>query len=166
MKISDAFSANPFPTFPNDEEIAALPPEQQQLWKNKKLVRDFFYRLHDNRDLTAAEDYLPVNYIQHNPTIVTGREGFKAYFKNLFRTFSKNKLDMLMFFAEGDMVVTYSEYEASNMLMRLRMKFIDIWRIEDGKIVEHWDAVQGRSLKDALILATQPQPNKANAWNG
>ena len=154
----------PFPKFLTDEEIAALPAEQKRLWKNKKLVRDFFYRLHDNRDLTAADDYLSPDYFQHNPNIVTGREGFKAYFRNLFRMFSKNRLDMLMFFAEGDIVITYSEYDASNVLMHLRMKFIDIWRIENGKIVEHWDAVQGRGLKDALILAFQPQPNKKNAW--
>ncbi|MEO0596984.1 MAG: hypothetical protein AAF126_12790, partial [Chloroflexota bacterium] len=63
-------------SFPTEQELSQMPEEDRQLWQNKVLVYNFFTRIINKRDLTAADQYLKEDYIQHNPGISTGREGF------------------------------------------------------------------------------------------
>ena len=130
----------------------------------QKLVHDFFTSIINERDLTAADRYLTEGYIQHNPGIITGREGFKAYFTNLFKRFPQTTLHIVKILAEGDEVVTYCEYRFASRLVNLKMKTIDIWRIEDNLIAEHWDAVEGYGTRDRLLLSLQSRPNNSNSW--
>ncbi len=150
--------------FPTEHELTQMPQEESQLWNNKKMVYDFFTQVINNRDVTAADRYLTEGYIQHNPGITTGREGFKAYFTNMFKTFTQTKVHILKILAEGDEVVIYCEHQLSNRLTSLKMKTIDVWRIEDDLIAEHWDAVEGYGFSDRLLLSIQSQPNKTNSW--
>ena len=152
------------PKFPTEQELSQMPAEIRQLWKNKILVHDFFTRVINDRDLTVSDRYLTEGYIQHNPGILTGREGFKTYFANLFKTFSQTTVHILKILAEGDEVVIYCEHRMVNRLTTLKMKTIDIWRIEGGLIAEHWDAVEGYGLRDRILLSLQSQPNKSNSW--
>lgn len=157
-------NATPTLTLPTDQEINAMSTESRQLWQNKKLVHDFFTSVINKRDLTAADTYLTEGYIQRNPGIKTGREGFKAYFTNLFKNFTQTEVHITKMLAEGDEVVTYCEYRFAGRLLKLKMKTIDIWRIEGDRIAEHWDAVEGYGIPDRLLLSLQSQPNKSNSW--
>lgn len=150
--------------FPTEQERSQMPADVRQLWQNKMLVYDFFTRVINDHDLTAADRYLTEGYIQHNPGVPTGREGFKTYFASMFQRFPQTTVHILKILAEGDEVVIYCEHRMANRLTTLRMKTIDIWRIEDDLIAEHWDAVEGYGLTDRIVLSFQPQPNKSNSW--
>ena len=150
--------------FPTEQELSQMSAEIRQLWQNKMLVHDFFTQVINNRDLTAADRYLTEGYIQHNPGIVTKRDGFKAYFANMFKTFSKTTVHILKILAENDEVVLYCEHRMVSRFMTLKMKTIDIFRVEDNLIAEHWDAVEGYGFKDNMLLSLQSKPNKSNSW--
>ncbi|MEL6407625.1 MAG: ester cyclase [Chloroflexota bacterium] len=151
-------------SFPTEQELSQMPEEDRQLWQNKVLVYNFFTRIINKRDLTAADQYLKEDYIQHNPGISTGREGFKAYFTNMFKSFSETTVHVEKILAEGNEVVLYCEHHMVGRLASLKMKTIDIFRLEDNLIAEHWDAVEGYGLKDHVLLSLQPKPNKGNSW--
>ncbi|MEM7800529.1 MAG: ester cyclase [Chloroflexota bacterium] len=151
-------------TIPTEQKLSQMPEEIRQLWQNKKIVHDFFTQVINERDLTAADRYLTEEYIQHNPGIATGREGFKAYFANLFKTFAQTKVHILKILAEGDEVVLYCEHHMVGRLASLKMKTIDIFRLEGNLIVEHWDAVKGYGLRDQILLALQSKLNRSNSW--
>lgn len=150
--------------FPTEQELSQMTADVRQLWQNKILVHDFFTQVINERDLTAADRYLTEGYIQHNPGITTGRDGFKGYFANMFKTFPATKVHILKILAEGDEVMLYCEHRMSNRLTTLKMKTIDVWRIENDRIAEHWDAVEGYGIGDHLLLSIQSKPNKANSW--
>ncbi len=119
----------------------------------KAIVEIFFKGVFQNRDLTFADKYLDVGYIQHNPTIPTGLEGFKRYFKRLFKTWSKSGVKIDMLFCDGDTVILYARHFVGNRFMTIRFKTIDIFRLEGDLIMEHWDSVEGESTMDRVLLA-------------
>ena len=106
---------------------------------NAELVTDFYTQAFVQRDVAgAARTYLAENYIQHNPTIADGRDEFIAamvpYLKGSRVTFRIGQV-----IASGDIVVVHAEStEASGA----RSAVADFFRVEGGKITEHWDVIQ------------------------
>ncbi len=116
---------------------------------NKVLVVAFYQQaFNDNQPEQVAAVYLGASYIQHNPGAPDGAEGFIGYVHWLRGQFPELHLDIKRAIAEDDLVVTHS-----NLHLKpgdLGMAVADIWRVADGKIVEHWDVVQevpGKSAK-------------------
>jgi len=78
------------------------------------------------------------DFIQHNPTIADGLEGVKALVQMLVsQGIPKQKIEFKHIIAEGDIVFLHSRYEMAGKEWR----FIDIYRVENSKLVEHWDAM-------------------------
>jgi predicted SnoaL-like aldol condensation-catalyzing enzyme len=78
------------------------------------------------------------NFIQHNPTIADGAEGVKALVQRLIsQGIPQQKIGFKHVAAEGDIVFLHSRYEMAGKEWR----FIDIYRVADNKLVEHWDAM-------------------------
>lgn len=106
---------------------------------NAELVTDFYTQAFVQRDVAgAARTYLAENYIQHNPTIADGRDEFIAamvpYLKGSGVTFRIGQV-----IASGDIVVVHAEStEASGVGSAVA----DFFRVEGGKIAEHWDVIQ------------------------
>jgi predicted SnoaL-like aldol condensation-catalyzing enzyme len=106
---------------------------------NKKLVVDF-YRITfiDKQVREGFERYVTPDYIQHNPLVPTGRE---AAVKLLTPRVTKDSVaDIKRVIAEDDLVVLHV-HSRTNAHDRGRA-IVDIFRVANGKIVEHWDVVQ------------------------
>lgn len=105
--------------------------------KNKQLATTAYQRIFGDLDITAVDDYMSKEFLQHNPTIADGPEGVKALVQMLVsQGIPKQKIEFKHIIAEGDIVILHSRYEMAGKEWR----FIDIYRIENNKLVEHWDA--------------------------
>ena len=107
------------------------------LERNKQTVVEFYeLAFNGKQPEQAVEKYVGKEYIQHNPQAPDGPEAFIGFVK----AFPEASVDIRRVVAEGDMVVTHS-----------LLKFTpddrgtvaaDLFRLEDGKVVEHWDVLQ------------------------
>ena len=121
--------------------------------RNKRNVLAF-YELATNQSQPrlAVERYVGADYVQHNPEVESGKEGFIRYFEQQARDFPTRRFEFRRVIAEGDFVVVhvysvFPEFEGDK-----EWAGIDIFRLDPaGKIVEHWDVLQPipRAAKNA-----------------
>lgn len=111
--------------------------------KSKALVRDFYTTVLIGRNVDAAEKFLRSDYIQHSPNVPTGLKGFVEAFRTRFaQKFPEDyKREILNLIAEDDIVVVYSRQSwTSQDGTHKKALLFDMFRVEEGKIAEHWDA--------------------------
>jgi predicted SnoaL-like aldol condensation-catalyzing enzyme len=107
---------------------------------NKKLVVAFYDASINRKDFAAASRYLGTQYKQHNPTAHDGAEGLKAFIEFLRARFPNQHGEIKQVIAEGDLVVLHvHSTRGDNTPGRA---IVDIFRVEHGKVVEHWDVIQ------------------------
>ena len=111
--------------------------------RNKSLVRDFYTTVLIHRDVDAAPRFLRPDYIQHNPKVPTGLKGFMDTFRGRFaqQLPADYKRELLNVVAENDLVVIYvrQTWTSRDGKQNKALGF-DMFRVQDGKIAEHWDA--------------------------
>lgn len=111
--------------------------------RNKALVRDFYTTVLVGRDVDAAPRFLRSDYIQHNPNVPTGLTGFMDTFRARFaqRLPADYNREVLNVIGENDMVVIYARqtWTGRDGQAHTALGF-DMFRVQDGKIAEHWDA--------------------------
>lgn len=109
--------------------------------QNKKIVIDFYegvFLKHKVKEY--ANRYIGQQYIQHNPNVPDGKAPFVNFFTEKFQKNPQAKNEIKRAIAEGDLVVLHV-HSTENEKDRGRA-IIDIFRLEHGKIVEHWDVIQ------------------------
>jgi predicted SnoaL-like aldol condensation-catalyzing enzyme len=113
------------------------------LASNKRIVVDYYTTGFAGDPEKAAADYLVPGYIQHNPTVADGPDEFIRGVCLMREQYPNMRLDIKRIIAEGDLVATHSyvDFEPDNPENR-GGAFMDFFRLEDGKIVEHWDVIQ------------------------
>lgn len=109
---------------------------------NTELVRAFYTEVFMNRTVDICDSTMITDYVNHSTLVKDGRESFKQYFEQFYNTFSKSGSEILHLFAEDDLVCVYATHWASNKLFGVKFKAIDVYRIESGKLVEHWDSIE------------------------
>lgn len=118
-----------------------------QLEKNKALVVNFYeLAFVERQGVEAAMLYLSEDYIQHNPYAVTGRQGFIDYVGTWAKEKPNAYSEIIRVIAEGDLVVVHV-HDRLNKEDR-GSAVVDIFRVENDKIVEHWDVIQAIPEKD------------------
>jgi len=107
---------------------------------NKRTVLEFYDKALNQKDFEGAAKHFGPRYIQHNPNAADGIEGFKKFIEFRREKFPNAKSDIKRTLVDGDMVVlhVHSVREPGERGVAI----VDIFRLENGRIVEHWDVVQ------------------------
>ena len=112
-----------------------------QLEANKKIVREWNeLAINQRKPEEAVAKYLGPNYRQHNPGAGDGPEPFIKTVKRFAQIFPELRMEPKRIIAEGDLVVLHS-----HLILKPGDRgtaVVDIFRLENGKIVEHWDVLQ------------------------
>ncbi|MGL4285202.1 MAG: nuclear transport factor 2 family protein [Phreatobacter sp.] len=120
---------------------AALPAHAETaLETNKKVVLDFYEKALNQKDFEAAAKHFGDRYIQHNPTAPDGIEGFRKFIAFRQERMPNARGEIKRVIADGDLVAlhVHSKRDPSDRGVAI----VDIFRLEAGKIVEHWDVIQ------------------------
>ena len=107
---------------------------------NKRAVTEFYEKALNQKDVDAASKYIGSRYTQHNPTAPDGPEGFKAFLGFLREKFPDSHSEIKQVFADGDFVILH--VHAVREKGSRGRAIVDIFKLENGKIVEHWDVIQ------------------------
>lgn len=110
---------------------------------NKDFVVKAVTELFSNKDLTAIDRYWADSYIQRNPGLASTSAVLKAALKDMPANMT---YEIGMVIAEGDLVAIHGRYTGWGPKP---MIVVDIYRVENGKIAEHWDVGQDEVLETA-----------------
>jgi predicted SnoaL-like aldol condensation-catalyzing enzyme len=128
------------------DHAALLASPDPALAANKRLVYDFWREVFEGGHLELADKYLAESYIQHNPNVPTGRAGFVAFFAKFAKPepiADAVKAPLVSIVAERDLVIlSFAQEHAdpADATKKYTTTWFDMFRVADGKIVEHWDA--------------------------
>lgn len=111
--------------------------------RNKQVVVDYYQTAFGGNPEKATSDHVGDRYVQHNPDAADGPKAFIAFVTWLRGEYPNLRLDIKQVIAEGNMVVTHShlDLEPGNPDNPGRA-LADFFRLENGKVVEHWDVIQ------------------------
>ncbi|MBE2223407.1 MAG: nuclear transport factor 2 family protein [Anaerolineae bacterium] len=110
------------------------------LEQNKKNAIAYYQMAYDGQPSQAVEQYVGDDYIQHNPLVGNGKEAFIAYFERMAKEYPEKSIEFVRAVAEGDLVALHTHQIWPGDVGYVTM---DFFRFDNnGKIVEHWDAVQ------------------------
>jgi predicted SnoaL-like aldol condensation-catalyzing enzyme len=110
--------------------------------RNKALVLKAFDTLFNKRDYEAAGRYWSPNYIQHSAHIEPGRYGLFNLIRNAPHTL---RYEHQLIVTEGDYVIVHGRFSGTGR--PVAWVAADIVRIENGRLVEHWDVLQDEATK-------------------
>lgn len=123
---------------------------QDALLENKQLLANFGAEVFGKKDLSDINKYMRDDYIQHNPLVPQGLVGFKQFFADWFNAVPDWNYSLNKIVAEGDTVWVYGTYAGTQQGEWLgipatnkhySISAVDIFRIQDGKLAEHWDVI-------------------------
>lgn len=133
----------------------------------KEIVRAAMTGLMIEKNLDTIDAHFAEPYIQHNQSVPTGLDGLKGLAAKAIAANPTFKYELVRIFADGDIGVTHGVYEGFGPTPLVAF---DVFRVKDGKIVEHWDNLQpitdknpsGRSQIDGPTEVTDVEKTDAN----
>ena len=144
--LPSAHAQVPVQANPNhDQMLASADP---LLAANKRLIYDFWREVFEAAQMDRAEKYMAEGYIQHNPNVPTGRAAFIEFFSKVKKPKPiepRVAAPLVSITAEGNFVVlafARENTDPKDSTKKYTTTWFDMFRIEDGKIAEHWDPAQ------------------------
>jgi predicted SnoaL-like aldol condensation-catalyzing enzyme len=107
---------------------------------NKQNAIDFYKMAYEGSPKQAVEKYVGADYIQHNPLVGNGKQAFITYFEKMANEYPNKSIRFVRAVAQNDLVSlhTHQIWPGNDEYVTM-----DFFRFDqDGKIVEHWDAIQ------------------------
>ena len=114
---------------------------------NKKNAIAFYKMAYEGNPKAAIEKYVGNDYIQHNPDVANGKEGFIEYFERMQKEYPDKSITFVRGIAEGNLVALHTHQTWPDQDEYVTMDFFRF--DENGKIIEHWDAIQQIPKKSA-----------------
>ena len=118
----------------------------EQEVNNAKLITDFVQNLMNSHDFDyVLANYNDSAYKQHNRNITDKMTGLVNFLKEFVEDYPEYSYDVKHIYVDGNYVIFHSHatlYQEDRGNDQKGMNIIDTWRIENGKIVEHWDSIQ------------------------
>jgi len=112
----------------------------QNLEVNKKNAIEFYRMAYTGEPAEAVKRYVGAEYIQHNPAVENGKEGFIRYFERMASEYPDKDIEFIRAIAEGDLVSLHTHQIWPDNEEYVTM---DFFRFDDNrKIAEHWDSIQ------------------------
>lgn len=108
--------------------------------KNLRIATQMYHEMLMRFDPQHIDTYLAENYVQHSTAATDGREGLRAFFNDRRERFADVRMEIKAKFADGDFTIFH--------IHTIRhpgdpgMNIVDIFRMHDGKVHEHWEVVQ------------------------
>lgn len=114
--------------------------EPSELERNKALVTAFYEKALNEKDVEGAIAMMGPTYTQHNARIPDGKEGFRQFFTGFKQRYPQSHSRIVRVIAEGDLVVLHVHMVTEPGTRGTAV--MDIFRVDNGKLVEHWDVLQ------------------------
>ena len=127
--------------------FSPAPVSREIMEANKKAALEFYDLAINKKDYEAASKYLGPGYKQHNPLVADGKDGFKAFLAMLKRDYPQAHSEVKRVFADGNYVIIH--VHSTRVPNTPGRAIFDCFRFENGKVVEHWDAIQDIPVKAA-----------------
>ena len=134
----------------------------------KALVERTMQAFFQDYDAERMRALIATDYIQHNPLVPTGLEPVIGILPALRQ--ARFGYEMHRIIQDGPLVLTHTTYHNAEVFGAGKVVAFDIWRVEDGKLIEHWDcitplvseSVSGRSQTDGATLVTDHNATESN----
>ncbi len=132
---------------------------------NRDVVARFYQDVFIDHDMSRLDSYMREDYIQHNADCPQGREGFVQFFETIFAAVPDFRYTLRRMVAEDDIVMAHSTTSGTHTGgewlgkestgSTLEFDVVDIFRLEEGKIAEHWDVADTFTFFCQLGVATE-----------
>lgn len=116
------------------------------------IVAEFYNDVFTKRDLSICDEVIDELYINNSALVENGRGAFKDYFTKYFSSFPSTGAEIKQIFESDDKVCVYATHWAKRWFFTVRFKVIDIYRVEDGLLKEHWDVIEGINTFSKFIF--------------
>jgi predicted SnoaL-like aldol condensation-catalyzing enzyme len=124
--------------------------------QNKTIVREFYDAVFRRHNLAAVDRFMHDDYIQHNPDTRQGKDGFIDFHKGFFAAAPDFCAAINQMVAEGDLVYVFNTITGTHTGYgfldhpptgnKIHFDAVDMFRLRDGKLCEHWDVADTRAL--------------------
>ena len=136
---------------------------------NKEVVKRFIEEVQSQHRMEVVDELIAADYSDHasGPGIIPGKEGFKQFFGMMLQTFPDLHATIHDQIGEGDKVVTRKTFTGTQKGeymgqppsgKQIELSVIDIFRVVDGKLVEHWMQADFLGMMQQLGITPPPGP--------
>ena len=131
--LLSALSTTTFAASPSTRDLAAEDA-------NRTLVVEFYDQFFNKHQVEEAARVVADDYTQHNPDVPDGKAPFVGYFSGFFKENPQSRARIVRSATDGDLV--YLHVHSTNGSEDRGQAVVDIFRVDGGVIVEHWDVIQ------------------------